>query len=57
MIVTKIVTKHKSIPNARFSKKRGLDVLHLNGNSLLPKIDDIHYIHYKKSNGISELVN
>ena len=41
-------------------RKKSLDVLNLNVNSLLPKIDDIRYIRYKtvkRNQGISVLVN
>ena len=38
-----ITTKNMTIPKRIFSKK-GLDILHLNANSLLPKIDEIRFI-------------
>ena len=55
-MIVLIARKLKSIPNRVFSRK-SLLILHLNINSLLPKIDDICYIA-KQSNpsitGISE---
>ena len=55
-MIVLIARKLKSIPNRGFSRK-SLLILHLNINSLLPKIDDICYIA-KQSNpsmtGISE---
>ena len=55
-MIVLITRKLKSTPNGGFSKK-SLLILHLNINSLLPKIDDICYIA-KQSNhsiiGISE---
>ena len=42
--------KHKTIPNKKNSKKKGLHVLHLNINSLLSKIDEFFFIA-KQSNG------
>ena len=50
-------TKHMTIPNGRIYLKKGLHILHLNINSLLPKINEIRFI-VKQSNasmiGISE---
>ena len=52
-----LATKHKTTPNGRYLKKNDLHILHLNINSLLPKIDEIHFIAKQSNASITGISN
>ena len=50
-VIVLAAPKNMKIQNGIFSKKKGFHILHLNINSLLPKIDGICFIA-KQSNAL-----